>query len=116
MDAEKFLRETLRMCRAQRDCASCPADGGYCVAPGEKIDLTKCVEIVEKWASEHPAKTRQSEFLKVIPSAPIIVHEDLLNICPSDVDANHNCDYASHSEDSDACGACKRKYWLTEVD
>lgn len=31
----------------------------------------KAVEIVEKWAAEHPKKTRQSEFLKMFPNARI---------------------------------------------
>lgn len=29
----------------------------------------EAVEIVERWAKEHPAKTRQSEVLKMFPSA-----------------------------------------------
>lgn len=77
MDAVEFLKAKVRMCE-NIHCEACGLHSGniYCVTycfvyPDE------AVAAVEKWAKEHPIKTRQSEFLKVIPNAPmrIPMHE-----------------------------------------
>ena len=74
-------------------------------------DNTGAVKFVERWAAEHPAKTRQSEFLKHYPGARISAH-GCLNVCPIDVfsDADINCCNAQ------PCFECKKAFWLAEVD
>lgn len=75
MDAMKFLSEAKRMCNNAGPCNTCDANefcGFTSVFPrdfGEVDQLQKMVKLVEKWAEEHPRKTRQSEFLKQWPAA-----------------------------------------------
>ena len=73
MDAVEFLKERRRMCNAQDGCDTCPisiACGDYFVNHKYTRDNTNgMVATVEQWAKEHPAKTRQSEFLKHYPGA-----------------------------------------------
>lgn len=109
MEALKFLQEAHRMCE-MRDCDNCPVEDIYCGVTKEKYDLAKYVEIVEKWSREHPAKTRQSEFLMHYPNA--ILADGVIDICPAKVDTTFDCKYSANF----ACGACKRKYWITEVE
>ena len=73
----------------------------------------KAVEIVEKWAAEHPKKTRQSEFLKMFPRAPLNPMNDMtIGTDPCDVDAK----YKPHKGcDETLCSDCQREYWLAEV-
>lgn len=69
MDAENFIKTRRRMCGeylGDGKCLKCPVikTGGCDLERCEEEDLDKIVAAVEKWASEHPAKTRQSEFLE----------------------------------------------------
>lgn len=72
MDAVKFLKEKKRMCdffHNQALCSKCPIQKLEC-GTGELYDvehMIAAVGAVEKWAKEHPKKTRQSEFLKLFP-------------------------------------------------
>ncbi len=109
MEALKFLQEAHRMC-GMRDCDNCPVEDIYCGVTKEKYDLAKYVEIVEKWSREHPAKTRQGEFLDMFPNAAIT--DGVVDICPAKVDETIECDNSRN----DGCYECKRKYWLTEVE
>lgn len=117
MEALKFLQEAHRMC-GMRDCDNCPVEDIYCGVTKEKYDLAKYVEIVEKWSREHPAKTRQSEFLKLYPNAHRL---DTIQICPATVDnalfesGAYNCRSAKFDH-SEVCHKCMRDYWLTEVE
>lgn len=67
----------------------------------------EAVAIVEKWLSEHPAKTRQSEFLKLFPNAKMSY--GMIALCPLEIDTKlkNAC--------SKPCEICKEKYWLSEV-
>lgn len=69
MDAVKFLEESRRMCQKYHECIGCPA---YCftdscefpscaVSVVQYTDASDAVAIVEKWAKEHPRKTRMPE-------------------------------------------------------
>ena len=73
-------------------------------------DNAGAVKFVERWAVKHPAKTRQSEFLKHYPDALILAH-GCLNACPMDVfsDADINCN-------AQPCFECKKAFWLAEVE
>ena len=119
MDAVEFLKTTRRMCGNMDNCTSCGLYNEHtdcvmrCFTHPEKI-----VAAVENWAKEHPVKTRQSEFLKVIPNAPMRNHGNVLDVYPNEVDITQNC-LASTKSDSqtlDICYLCKKAYWLAEVD
>lgn len=73
-------------------------------------DNTRAVKFVERWAAEHPVKTRQSEFLKHYPDARILAH-GCLNVCPMNVfsDTDINCN-------AQPCIECKKAFWLAEVE
>lgn len=95
MDEVEFFKTTRRIYNSNTDsCAS------------------EIVAAVEKWAKEHPAKTRQSEFLKMFPNAPF--SHNMIDICPSKVDVLQKCPKVTPST-LNMCVFCKRKYWLTEV-
>lgn len=101
MDEVEFFKTTRRIYNSNTDsCAS------------------EIVAAVEKWAKEHPAKTRQSEFLKVIPNAPMRIPGNVLDVCPNEVDATQSCPTSTKTSDQtlDICYLCKKAYWLTEVD
>ena len=69
MDAVKFLKEKARMTNECNIlCDDCPVHA-YC-NHSEGKNAERMVAIVEKWAEEHPVKTRQSEFLKMFPNVP----------------------------------------------
>lgn len=73
MDAVKFLAERERMCKTYDICEGCPLrkmHTGLCYKLCFKHP-EEAVAAVEKWAQEHPRKTRQSEFLKLFPDAPL---------------------------------------------
>ena len=107
MDAVKFLKEFNRMCKMYTDCAGCPFEGHlYCTEnPAWHTDATyeSAVDFLEQWLAEHPAKTRQSEFLKLFPNAQT-GHDHLLMICPQALDTGVPCNAPD-------CRECRRKYW-----
>ena len=72
-------------------------------------DNVGAVKFVEHWCTEHPAKTRQSEFLKHYPNAKIIL--GCLDACPMDVfgDTEANCN-------RQPCYECKKAFWLAELE
>ena len=112
MDAVEYLKTLQRMCNAK--CRKCEFGEVYRVNGGcstwQKNHPEEAVAIVEQWAKEHPAKTRQSEFLKHYTGARISVH-GCLNACPMDVfsDADINCN-------AQFCVECKKAFWLAEVE
>ena len=113
MDAVKFLKEKTRMC-SSKDCDKCmlkTKNNGSdlnCISFIEKHPQT-AVAVVKKWSAEHPIKTRQSEFLKMFPSADVT--DGVLFICPRRVDLN--C--LSKEECREIiCPECMKKYWLAK--
>ena len=111
MDAVKFVKTLGRMCDAE--CIKCEfwkrrSRWESCNA-WQKNHPEEAVAIVEKWAKEHPVKTRQSEFLKHYPDAQI--DSGCLNACPMDIfgDMGINCN-------KQTCYECKKEFWLTEVE
>lgn len=111
MDAVEFLKERTRMCNFYMSrCMNCPGNKvAYCATLcATAIEL---VPIVEQWAKEHPVKTRQSEFLKMLPNASV-GYNGALVICPSQADAKAITECV-RSEIN--CDKCKRDFWLTEI-
>lgn len=121
MDAVEYLKEKNRMCRKYgellRDCFECPIgnDGGGCQAgvfENQEVAEEELVAIVEKWAAEHPIKTRLSEFLKMFPNARLN-DSGMPLFFPCDIDTSYKhgrkCDNVN-------CWECRSEYWLEEVE
>lgn len=113
MDAIKYFETKKRMTKGcYISCNDCPFaqhnnDMGEDCGDFEMNYPEKAVEIVEKWAKEHPVKTRQSELLKLFPNAPI--HDGVVYTCPFNVDITFETDC------SIPCTECHKDYWLTKV-
>lgn len=96
MDAVKFLKERKRMCDSFRD-SSCEGCLIYAIDIGtgcfgfQDDHPKQTVEIVEKWAEEHPRKTILQDFLEKYPNAELI-HNKFPEICP------HSLGYATNKE------------------
>ena len=115
MDAIEFMKEKKRMCKSYSGCTDACLlrkpmyeNGltclGYCFKYPEKA-----VDIVEKWSKEHPAKTRQSEILKIIPDATI--RNGILITKPCEV----NEKIKDRCKKYDYCRDCRKEYWLAEI-
>ena len=72
-------------------------------------DNAGAVKFVERWAVKHPAKTRQSEFLKHYPGASIF--SGCLYVCPKDVFDSTDIDCNKQT-----CSTCKKEFWSAEVE
>ena len=119
MDAVKFIEERKRMCYGL-PCAGCPL-----FAVHRLEYLTDCnewcmdhpkesVAVVEKWAEEHPRKTRQSEFLKQWPAAKLDKH-GVLAILPCLMNS------IQYKKPEDTCAGmrcmdCRKEFWGQEVE
>ena len=109
MDAVEFLKQFNRMCKSYEEdgCKNCPVYEYNCCENfnGQENDV---VQIVEKWAKEHPVKTRQSEFLKMWPDAEI-GDDGLPSIAPCQLNVKL-------CKNREACDKCKRDFWLKEIE
>lgn len=117
MDAIKFIKESNRMCKSFSDnCAECPANSGFCkISHSYECSAEEKLSIVEKWSNEHPAKTRQSEFLKQYPEARIRSN-GALNICPAIISTTYRADDGGCLNSSKGCDDCCREFWMQEVE
>lgn len=119
MDAVEFLVTRNRMCRSFNGCYNgCEVKkrmgaGDMCIYYMAQHPQ-EVVEIVERWGKEHPLKTRQSEVLKMFPSASK-QGDGILTFCPRAVDTEFLCP-RKHSDDYGECDDCRRDFWLSEVD
>ena len=114
MDAVEYVKQRERMCNYYVNCADCPADDyGGCTSLNE---IPKMVPIVEKWAKEHPVKTRQSEFLKQWPDAEI-GYDGLPTVAPCQLNIELlQCESQDGCENRGVCGKCRRDFWLKEIE
>lgn len=120
MDAVKFTRAAMRMCNDYYSkCWSCPAgDNTSCKLDSSyrAISAEEKVAIVEQWAERHPAKTRQSEFLKQWPETALM-QDGVITICPLMISATYrDKNGACNKNQSDTCADCKRQFWSAEVE
>ena len=115
MDAVEFLNEGTRMCNSYEACVGCPMweTDDCCMV---SMNLKRMINIVEQWAKEHPAKTRQSEFLKRYPEVEI-GDDGLPSVAP--------CQLYKDMEEKDengvcckkcGCAECRRDFWLKEIE
>lgn len=127
MDAVEYFKAYARMCDSfdsknnitGKPCVGCPLDdiGRGCHMNDLTNNAEECVAAVEKWAKEHPVKTRQSELLKLFPGAEI--RDGVLNVCPRKIDPEaythqrgYNC---IHIKDDVLCPDCMRGFWFQEI-
>ena len=117
MDALEFLRDRRRMCDSHRHCEGCPLEEGKCVvssvAPDE--DYKRIITAVEQWSKEHPRKTRQSVFLEQYPEAEIDAN-GVVGLCPMSISAAHRDSDGECNCPEILCRACRREFWMQEVE
>ena len=114
MDAVEFLKAFGRLCNNYLCGDNCPlidicddvSDDGY----------VRKVQIVEKWAKEHPVKTRQDEFFNQWPDAEI-GYDGLPTVAPCQLNIELlQCDSQEDCENRGVCAECRRDFWLKEVE
>ena len=123
MDAVGFLKTKNRMCAAylraiSTKCDGCPLDevasvmcSKWCFDHAEEA-----VGIVERWAEQHPVKTRQSEFLKQWPEA-LMTEDGFVNICPSRFVTGFRNEKGECTQfGTKGCNNCRREFWLKEIE
>ncbi len=117
MDAVEFLKTLRRMCNCEcRNCEFGKARSGFETCPvWQRTHPEEAVEIAEKWAKEHPAKTRQSEFLKQWPEAEL-THNGVITICPIAISATYRDGKGRCKVANSTCYECREKFWLAEVE
>lgn len=107
------INDYARMCKFYGDCKKCPI--GICnnstgITCNYLIRLTpdKANEIILKWCEEHPVVMRQSELLKIFPSAAL--YNGVISMCPMDFDGKFREDGLCCNYDS--CTECKKPIGL----
>ena len=112
MDAVEFLKILSRMCNCE--CCNCEFRKRLSVfetcSSWRKTHPEEAVAIAEKWAKDHPVKTRQSEFLKLFPGADVCKTDGCLTLNPCNV-------YEKMRKvcNGGKCSDCRREFWMQEV-
>lgn len=88
MDAVRYLEIKKRMC--EEGCSKCHLasqnnDENVLCVDYENTYPTKTIEIVEKWAEEHPQKTILMDFLEKFPKAKLGEDGVPYYCCPSEL-------------------------------
>lgn len=121
MDAVEFFKTARRLCK-NRQCRECPVcKDGMCMVKRMAVlddtsvenieEIEKTVSKVEQWGKDNPINTRQSEFLRMFPNAPIDKSNGVLFVDPCTIDSTQKGNkYCSIS-----CTTCRKNYWLAEL-
>ncbi len=111
MDAVECMKAVTRMLKSGTiDCAI-----QKYISAQKKNDYEGMVEAAEQWAAEHPAKTRQSEFLKLFPGAAP-TKDGVLAICPNAFSPVYKDERGLCKWHYTECDNCCREFWLAEVE
>lgn len=114
MDAVEFVKTLSRMCNCE--CYKCEIwkrlSGLESCTVWIETHPEEAVAIVEQWAAEHPAKTRQSVFLEQFPNAPIYTNTHNVALKPCLVDTT----LRGHCPTGRGCDICRREFWMQEVE
>lgn len=90
MDAVKFLKEKNRMTKkCSIHCAECPLGSeknttGFACGDLQREYPEIVVNIVEKWAAEHPKETYLTQFLKHYPNA-LMDDDGIPEVCANEL-------------------------------
>lgn len=113
MDAVEYLKTLNRMCHCE--CLKCEfrkVRSGFETCPvWQRTHPEEAVAIVEKWAKEHPIKTRMSVFLEQWPDARIHRADGLPFVSPC-----YLVDKLDLKCTGIACPECRKAFWLAEVE
>ena len=113
MDAVKFVKTLGRMCNAEYiKCEFWKRRGKWeSCNSWQKNHPEEAVAISKQWAKEHPAQTRQSEFLKLFPGVDADKTDGCLTLNPCII-------YPKMREECSGklCHECKKTFWLAEVE
>ena len=72
MEFKEFCKKYMRMCKSYENCEGCPRDGKGCLEFNMDMDAFEELENdVERWAEEHPQKTRLEDLIEKYPSAKL---------------------------------------------
>ena len=125
MDAVEFLKEAKRYCEwcknttqdgKKRLCDACYFEKLNNIFNLHSMAYCKIIETVEKWAKEHPVKTRQDEFFKQWPDAEI-GYDGLPTVAPCQLNIELlQCESQEDCENRGVCGKCRRDFWLKEIE
>ena len=108
MDAVECMKAVTRMLKSGTiDCAI-----QKYISAQKKNDYEGMVEAAEQWAAAHTVKTRQSEFLKLFPNAPIYTNTHNVALDPCLVDTT----LRGHCPTGRGCDICRREFWMQEVE
>lgn len=117
----KLIKDYARMCESKVgiDCDRCELNKNKKYSSCELFMMKepeKAVEIIEEWAAEHPAKTRQSEFLKMFPDS-VKDKDGVIIVPPCAVEKSRfeGIGIRCNASEKD-CAQCKHDYWLEEVE
>lgn len=74
MEFKKFYPKYMQMCKSYKDCEGCPRNGKGCLEFDMDLDAIGELENdVERWAEEHPPKTRLQDLLEKYPSVKLSI-------------------------------------------
>ena len=119
MNAIKYFNTKNRMTKGCIQNSECP----QCVLSSKnnpyEMDCStfemeipeEAVAAVEKWAEEHPVKTRMSDFIEKFPKARVLKdgNNEYVDICPVTIDITWTCL-------NGVCKNCMQEYWNEEVE
>ena len=118
------IYDFARMCKGNNgECKYCPLGsnnnkkGITCDQITRKYP-NEANEIILKWCKEHPAKIRQSEFLKMFPNARTD-SDGVIDIAPCTVEKGRyisDCCSCPREHGFSGCSECCKEFWLAEVD
>lgn len=101
MDAVKFIEEARRRYKVTGKAPSVLLNW---------LEPEYIVKEVEEWSAAHPAKTRQSEFLKQWPDT-YLDGNGAIAISPCTVSKVHQDMVCDQSD----CAECRKDFWLQEI-
>lgn len=106
--AQNFAAMLSRLFESTEPFDDCDKEGDDYTL--NNFDTSLLAEKVEKWAKEHPLKTRQSEFLRLYPN--VRLNNGVIDICPRSVDATK----VTNGCAANMCNPCMRKFWLEKIE